>query len=687
MSTSSFADGWLGRLARRLAPTREGLARSARWRLVPPWLSAALLAGTLGLHAAGTLTLQPVRELDALWHDLRLKAFAETTAGSRVVIIDIDEASLAAVGRWPWGRDRLAELVSRLFEQQQVNLVGLDLILSEPDRGAGLDTLQALAEGPLRDNPGFQREWMARRDALDHDGRLAAVMQRHPVVLGFQAIGGAEASGRGQLPPPALPQPGEAAASLAEFNAYGASLPRLAAAARGGGFLNSWVDHDGVRRRAPLLARVDGQVQASLALAMLLAQQPAGGQRSLTSRPDGSMRLQFSSLHGPRQLMADEQGSILLPYASPSGLVRQVSAFEVLSGVLPPGSLRGQLALIGTTVAGLGDRHPTPVSAHLPGVQAHATLLHALMHGQPQYQPAWARPAQLGLLMLLAVSLPFMLWRCSLAAAAAVCLGLLLLLSTANAWAWVAQSWALPWAVPTLWVLGMLVWRLVHGHARERRERRRLEGLFGQYVPPELVARMSRHPGQHDMQGRSAELTVLFADLHGFTRLSETLPPPELVRLVNEFFSEMTDIVREHGGTLDKYIGDSVMAFWGAPLDDPDHAQHALHAAEAMQGRLPAMNARFAARGWPALSLGIGINSGTVIVGDLGSRHRRAYTVLGDAVNVAARLQGLTRRLGTAILIGEGSQRLLPEGRCRWMSTQRLRGRTGLVKVYAPARP
>jgi adenylate cyclase len=261
------------------------------------------------------------------------------------------------------------------------------------------------------------------------------------------------------------------------------------------------------------------------------------------------------------------------------------------------------------------------------------------------------------------------------------------LLLAGNSWAWAAREWALPVAGPILLVLGLWAWRVLHGLLLETRERRRIEGLFGQYVPPELVQHMSRDAAHYDMQGRNAELTVLFADLSGFTRLSESMPAAELAALMNEFFSDMTDIVRDGGGTLDKYIGDSVMAFWGAPVADPQHALHALQAAQAMLRRLPQLNARFASRGWPELSVGIGINSGPMVVGDLGSRHRRAYTVLGDAVNVAARLQSLTARLKCPILLGEGTQARLPPGSCLCLGTEQLRGRVAPVTVYVPVEP
>jgi adenylate cyclase len=204
--------------------------------------------------------------------------------------------------------------------------------------------------------------------------------------------------------------------------------------------------------------------------------------------------------------------------------------------------------------------------------------------------------------------------------------------------------------------------------------RRQLAQLFGQYVPPELVDEMSRAPERYTMGSRSAVLTVLFADVSGFSSAAKRMPPAELGAMMNLLFSHLTDVVRAHRGTLDKYIGDSVMAFWGAPLDDADHARHAVDAAQAMLARLPQIHAELAAKGWPALQLNIGINTGTVVVGDMGSRHRRAYTVMGDAVNLAARLQGFCSRYGLGLVVGDATHNALRGRPCLPLGPLALRG-------------
>ena len=206
-----------------------------------------------------------------------------------------------------------------------------------------------------------------------------------------------------------------------------------------------------------------------------------------------------------------------------------------------------------------------------------------------------------------------------------------------------------------------------YGFFIESRAKRQFTELFGQYVPPELVARMARDPARYTMEGRNEILTVLFADIRGFTAIAERLDPKTLAALLNEFLTSMSLVVRSHRGTLDKYVGDAIMAFWGAPVADPQHARQAVAAALAMQGELTRLNERFAKRGWPEVQIGIGINTGAMNVGDMGSKLRKAYTVIGDAVNVAARLEGLTRQYGIGILVGQSTRDAIGAGgSARW---------------------
>ena len=606
------------------------MSRSSSARV---WLGAALLALLLA-QASGHLRLPGVDALDAAVYDARLRAFAHERVDPRIAVVDIDERALAEVGRWPWPRVRQAELVERLFEREGVQLVGLDMILAEPESAAA-------------------------------DQRLAEVVARHPVVLGFHlnAIPGAARNG-------ALPAglPGPAGDVWPPWHGHAGSLPAFQQAAAGGGFLNAVIDDDGITRRAPLLAAYDGRVQPGLSLAMA---QVLLGERALAARH-----------------WADASGQVLLPYPAESGRVQHVSAADVLAGRLADGSLRGRVVLVGTAAAGLMDQHSTPTGDLLPGVELHADLLSGLLNGRLPQAPAYAPAATALTLLAAGLSLIVLLPRLGLWAASGLCAAIAVALVALNLGAWALQRIALPLAAPLLLVALLYALQLFFGQLAEALARRRLAALFGQYVPPELVTLMSRDPERYTMAGRSAELTVLFADVRGFTTFSEQLTPPELAALMNRYFSVMTDIVRQHRGTLDKFIGDCLMAFWGAPLDDAEHAQHAVQAALAMQAALPAINAEFAVRGWPPIRVTIGINTGAMVVGDMGSKHRRAYTVLGDAVNVAARLQELSGKLEAPVVIGETTRSALPaDWPCREIDRVTVRGRTTAMTIYEARMP
>jgi adenylate cyclase len=245
----------------------------------------------------------------------------------------------------------------------------------------------------------------------------------------------------------------------------------------------------------------------------------------------------------------------------------------------------------------------------------------------------------------------------------------------------------LPLAASVLIAAAIYVLNMAYGYFVESRSKRRLAGRFREYVPPEVVARMELDPDKYD-KPKSAELTILFADIRGFTSISEALTPDALRDYINDYLTEMSSIIRDrHRGTLDKYIGDAIMAFWGAPVEDPQHARNALLAALAMQRQCAPLNARFAERGWPALKIGIGVNSGTVRVGDMGSQVRRSYTAMGDAVNVASRLEGRTKAYGVGILVGEATRSRVQDVVFREVDRVKVKGKDEAITIYEPLEP
>ncbi|MCZ7654251.1 MAG: adenylate/guanylate cyclase domain-containing protein [Rhodocyclaceae bacterium] len=261
---------------------------------------------------------------------------------------------------------------------------------------------------------------------------------------------------------------------------------------------------------------------------------------------------------------------------------------------------------------------------------------------------------------------------------------MLLFILTVNLVFWHYGNLVLPLGSSVLMVLVLFALNMSYGYFVESRAKRQFTELFGQYVPPELVEEMSRNPESYSMEGRKAELTVLFSDVRGFTTISEGLSPENLVRLMNIYLTAMTELLRKNRGTVDKYIGDAVMAFWGAPVADADHARHAVITAMEMQAALPTVNRTLAQHGWPELHIGVGVNTGEMTVGDMGSTVRQAYTVMGDAVNLGSRLEGITKQYGVGILVGETTRKAIKDIVFREVDRVQVKGKEEPVAIYEP---
>lgn len=654
-------------------------------------LGLIAMAVLLG-HAAQLYRITFVSRLDAILYDIKVRLTMPGTVDKRVVIIDIDERSLDEVGRWPWGRDRLARLVRNAFEHYGVVLLGMDVILAEPDESSGLPVLERLAGGTLKKDEPFQAALARLRPDLDYDRRFAEVLAKYPVILSFNFTH--EGTRTGALPAPALPPDAFRghAGGFTTWESYSGNLPQFQRAAFGAGHNNGWPDLDGVSRRVPLIVRYDENYYEALSLAMARAAIGNPRLQPVLRRTDWGTAssdevieaIDLPAARGTLRIPVDAQGAALIPYRGAQGSFRYYSAADVLALRLPDDAMRGRIALLGTTAPGLLDLRVTPVAETYPGVEVHANLVSGILDGTLKSRPSYAVGIEVTLLLAIGLVMVFWLPALSPMQATLAAAGLLLLVVAGDLGLWQMAGLALPLASVMLLVITVYGLDMAVGYFLESSAKRRLATLFGQYVPPELVEEMSRNPERYDMEGRSAELTVLFADIRGFTALSEGLSPQELARLMNEYFSAMTAVIRENRGTLDKYVGDAIMAFWGAPLQDSLHARHAVAAGLQMQRRLAEINIQFAARSWPQLAIGVGINTGTMTVGDMGSRERKAYTVLGDAVNLGSRLEGLTAHYGVGIIIGEATQRLLQDVICRQIDRVRVKGRAGSVAIFEP---
>jgi adenylate cyclase len=580
----------------------------------------------------------------------------------------------------------MAELLDKLFMRHGVEVVAFDVVWAEPDSSSGTSVLDRLGERELRADPAFRAAYAKLRPQLDFDARFAAAMKGRPVVLGYYFNSDERAVRANALPPPTLPR-GTFDGRRVDFfqwKGFTGNLPRYLASAAAAGHFSPAVDSDGVLRRMPLLAEFDGEYYEALPLAVVRTYFAKG----LGAAPPVEPVYHEGDLEwlkvGPLDIPVDESAAALVPYRGPSGSFRYLSLADVVKDRVPAGALNGKIVLVGATAPALQDLRSTPVEAAFPGVEVHANMIAGMIDRELMRRPWFTRGAEAFLLLVGGVALALLIpllpagWASGL-----VALGIALIVGF-NVAVWRLGHTVLPLASSILMALALYTVNMAYGYLVESRSKRLIARRFREYVPPEVVEKMERDPAQYDAP-RDAELTILFSDVRDFTRTSESLAPEALREYINEYLTAMSGIIRSrHRGTLDKYIGDAIMAFWGAPLEDAQHGRRAVLAALDMQKECELLNTRFAARGWPPLRIGIGLNSGRVRVGDMGSQVRRAYTAMGDAVNVASRLEGRTKYYGVGILVGEATRALAPEVLFREVDRIRVKGREAAITVYEP---
>jgi adenylate cyclase len=667
------------------------------WRRIAVTLIPVLLAL---LHAIGVARIGVLQRLDDIIYDARLQATMPRTLDDRVVIVDIDEKSLAELGRWPWGRNKLAELVNTLFQDQQVAILGFDVVFAEADESSGLTRLNQLASQELKDYPGFSERLRQLQPDLDFDATFARAIANRPVVMGYYLTSDKEGRSNGVLPAPALRQAALQGRQIkaTSWTGYGSNIEQLARAAPMAGFFNSITDGDGVVRSLPLLAEYKGEYYESIALAMfrVIAGMPTvapgfSNERFLAKTYQGMDRVLLKQGDKALAIPVDERVATLVPYRGYGGVgggsFRYISAADIVNKRLPSGALKGKVVLLGTTAPGLLDLRVTPVGEIYPGVETHANIISALLDGNVLVKPDYAVGYEVVMVLLsgllLAIGLPL------LSAPRAVLLSVVVLglLAGMNLWLYLGYGLVLPLASVLAMAVTAFGLNMSYGYFVESRSKRELANLFGTYVPPELVDEMLKDPDSYSMQATNRELTVMFCDMRGFTKMSEQMEPTQLQALLTGVFSRLTMLIRANRGTIDKYMGDCVMAFWGAPVETTEHAHLAVKSAMEMANAVREINAEHRASGLPEIGIGIGLNTGTMCVGDMGSNIRRSYTVIGDAVNLGSRLEGLSKVYGVDIVVSESAKKLAPDFAWQELDKVRVKGKEQAVAIYWPLAP
>jgi len=615
-------------------------------KALTPFRIAAFLGIALGLLRFNGCHYLDLLDLQAV--DYRLKQRGAQSALSDIVIVAVDDASVAELGRWPWSRAVVAQLIDRLVAGGAA-VIGFDVVQSEATEAPGIKALRGQIPG-VDDST-----WSAIRRGLEEgiDAQLAdAVRRSNRTVLGYfydfnqkksdaaavriSTYNSAKHKGQPQVP---------------QAPAIVANLPDLAAAARELGYFNFLADDDGYFRRVPLVIQYGDEMAIPLSLAMLRAYHPAD-QLSITFTDDGEVE----SVHvGEVEVPVAADGQLLVNFRGARTTFKYVGAADVLAGRVPGDTFRDKLVLVGVTAVALADVRATAFDGQLPGVEIHATTMDNILRREFIFQPRWLRLVEVGLILLSALILGVTLQFARGVAGAIVGLALLTAYMVGSQWIFRSVGLSIGFVYPLL-AIGLTYAAVsVQHYVVEEGEKRKIRNAFGLYLPPALANLVSEHPEMLKLGGDKRDLTVMFADIRGFTTLSEGLESEAVVELVNEFLDPMTDVIFAREGTLDKYIGDAIMAVWGAPISQTDHAARACQAALGMMQRVPELSKEWAQRGLPPLRIGIGLNTGPMVVGNMGSARRLSYTVIGDNVNLASRLEGLNKMYGSGIIVSEST--------------------------------
>lgn len=644
-------------------------------------------------HVADRLRVPFIDNLESIIYDARLRLTMPRTVDDRIVILDIDEKSLVepergGEGHWPWPRNRLALLLDKLFDHYQIAAVGFDVVFAETDRSSGLPVLEKLGAHELKGVHQFQNVLDEIKPRLDYDQLFAESMKNRAVVLGYTFL--TDAGTKGAIPEPVLRESDfKSAPPLAEeYLGYTGNLAMLQKNAASAGHFNPTVDSDGMTRRVPMLAKYrDGYYEPlALAIVRLIVGSPRIDLDVADDTFSSAERVaSLDSIRiGPYSIPLDVGGTALVPYRGAQNSFVYHSLTDVLNGRVEVSALRGKIALVGSSAPGLLDLRATPVDRAYPGVEIHANLIAGMLDEKIKHRPPYATGAEFVLVLLVGLMMAIWLPMLSPQPATLLTLTLLLLAVGLNLALFQYVHIVLPLATGLAMILTLFTLNMAYGFFIEARGRREITGLFGQYVPPEVVDKIAEDPEKASMEGESREMTVLFTDVRGFTTISEGLDPKALSQLMNEFLTPLTEVIYRHRGTIDKYMGDCIMAFWGAPLPDPEHARNGVLAGLEMQRILKEMQPHFRSKNWPEIRIGVGLNTGRMSVGNMGSRVRLAYTVMGDAVNLASRLEGITKEYGADIIVGEGTKNAVPDVVFREIDFVRVKGKDTAVAIFEP---
>jgi len=638
----------------------------------------------------------PVEQLRLAAFDQLQKLQPRPYTALPVRIVDIDEQSLEVLGQWPWPRTVIADMLGKL-ERAGAAAVAFDVLFAEPDRTSPKKIITKW-RGYLGTAQNQELTVLAEK-LPDHDELLAASLQRLPTVLGVMF------DNTGVIPDMPKPkwsyarQGEDPRAFLQTYTGAVKALDILSAKTRGLGSINSTLDNDGIIRRVPLFVRLrtkkdfSSEVFPTLSVEALRVAQRASTYLLRSSGASGDET--FGENIGLQEIRV---GRIKVPttgagqiWLHDTGHVpeRFISAIDVIESQSLGPKIRGNIVLVGTSASGLKDIRSTPLDPAIAGVEVHAMAIEQMMLGSHLTRPSWMPGAELIWLVVLGVIVSFLIPRWGASWCALIAIGGLLITVGASWFAYTDASLLVDPVYPALVIILLYVVGSFIAFLRTESEKKYVRGAFSRYLSPDLVEQLAADPDLLTLGGETKEMTILFSDIRGFTQISESMNATELTSFINEYLTPMTDIILQNRGTIDKYMGDAIMAFWNAPLDNLKHKEEAARAALSMIEGLKTFNEsleeKTAIDGKKRLpiSIGIGINTGDCCVGNMGSDQRFDYSVLGDAANVASRLEGQSKTYGLPIIVGEETAKTLPEFAWLELDLIRVIGKKQPVRIYA----
>lgn len=595
-----------------------------------------------------------IQGIDQIAGDARFKARGKAFPGKEVVIVAIDEKSVNELGRWPWPRTTMAKLVKGLVPAK---VVGLDIVFSEPEtkeRDSNLGNEVSKAGNVVLGY--FLREDAARvpeQEAINQLGR-----SKIKIIKKLEEI-------------ESIP--------VAELPGINTNIPVIGKGAKGFGLFNIFPDgNDGVIRRSQLVFLYQGELYPSLALEALKSY--LGGDIVINIASYGVDSLFIND----KRIPVDEAGRLRLNFYGKGGTFTTYSAVDVIKGRLPREAIEDKIVFVGATEKGIYDLRVTPIDPIYPGVEVHATVAANTLEGRFLIHDARVIALDIFLMIFLPIGLCLSLAWVHRTFISLIIFLLFLSFQTITNFYLFSSYNLVPSAVYPLISL-FLAYLLAEAYRNlvVESKGRYLKKAFGTYVSPALVSEILKDPDRLKLGGEKREITILFSDIRGFTSLSEKLSPEELVALLNEYLSPMTRIVLEEKGTLDKYIGDAIMVICNAPLDLPEHPQKGCSIALRWMKELEKLNGDWKEKGYPSIGIGVGINTGDAVVGNMGADIRFDYTAIGDNVNLASRLEGMNKIYGTHIIASESTQRLTVNNFLfRELDLVRVKGKEKPVAIY-----